>query len=183
MVTEHDPEEASIEVARLVPRAVRQLVPSKRPTIPRPNLFEGEGRDGPGNELVVANEPNEYKPDMLISLALEDDQHLDVNAWEHWLAAFPALAKHCNVQSLFKSHSTTLLLWLPAVIWDLLPDDPACSFAMFIRSNNPTIPLFQRERESKRPQPRLMCLWNCSSYNKPDYPREPGQAARNKVCG
>ena len=72
----------------------------------------------------------------MISLALEDDQQLDLNCWEEWLANFPAIAKHVKVQGVFKSHSTLLLLSLPVMVWDLLPDDPACAFIAFIRSNN-----------------------------------------------
>lgn len=81
-------------------------------------------------------EPNEDKPHVMISLALEDDQRLDLNAWEHWLASFPALAKYVTVQGVFKSHSTLLLLSMPVSIWDLLPEDQACSFVAFIRSDN-----------------------------------------------
>jgi hypothetical protein len=84
----------------------------------------------------MAPEPTEDKPHVMISLALEDDQQLDINAWETWLAGFPALAKYVKVQGIFKSHSTLLLLSLPVMVWDLLPDDPACSFVAFIRSNN-----------------------------------------------
>lgn len=81
-------------------------------------------------------DPNEDTPHVMISLALEDDQKLDINAWEQWLNAFPALAKHVKVQGVFKSHSTLLLVSMPVMIWDLLPDDQAVSFVAFIRSNN-----------------------------------------------
>ncbi len=56
---------------------------------------------------------------------------------EQWLANFPALAKHVKIKGVFHgSHSTLLLLSLPVMVWDLLPDDPAYSFVAFIRSNN-----------------------------------------------
>lgn len=84
----------------------------------------------------VASEPNEDTPHVMISLALEDDQRLDLNAWEGWLASFPALAKYVKVQGVFKSHSNLLLLSMPVMIWDLLPEDQATSFVAFIRSNN-----------------------------------------------
>lgn len=131
-----DHKAASIEFSRLVPQARRLPTPPREPSVPRLGRFGNEGTDAPSNELVRANEPNVDNPHVLISLALEDDQELDLDAWEQWLAAFPALARHCKVQGLFKSHSTTLLLSLPVMIWDLLPDDPACSFVTFIRSNN-----------------------------------------------
>jgi hypothetical protein len=81
-------------------------------------------------------EPNEDTPHVMISLALEDDQRLDINAWEQWLGAFPAMAKYVKVQGVFKSHSTMLLVSMPVSIWDLLPEDHATSFVAFIRSNN-----------------------------------------------
>jgi hypothetical protein len=90
----------------------------------------------PDFRIPTTSEPNEDEPHVLISLALEDDQRLDLNDWETWLAAFPAIAKYVKVQGVFKSHSTLLLLSLPVMVWDFLPDDPACSFVAFIRSNN-----------------------------------------------
>ncbi|KAM0349377.1 hypothetical protein ACHAPU_003786 [Fusarium lateritium] len=81
-------------------------------------------------------EPNEDTPHVMISLALEDDQRLDINAWEQWLGAFPAMAKYVKVQGVFKSHSIMLLVSMPVSIWDLLPEDHATTFVAFIRSNN-----------------------------------------------
>jgi hypothetical protein len=85
---------------------------------------------------LISKEPNEDTPHVMISLALEEDQRLDINAWEQWISAFPAMAKYVKVQGVFKSHSTLLLVSMPVMIWDLLPEDPATSFVAFIRSNN-----------------------------------------------
>lgn len=82
------------------------------------------------------SEPNEDTPHVMISLALEEDQRLDINAWEQWLGAFPAMAKYVKIQGVFKSHSTLLLVSMPVTVWDLLPEDHATSFVAFIRSNN-----------------------------------------------
>ncbi|AEO68980.1 uncharacterized protein THITE_2118892 [Thermothielavioides terrestris NRRL 8126] len=135
----------SIEICRLVPP--NRLPPSppnelafwNRPTLPR--MIEGRNPAepyprAPDFRIPAASDPNEDEPHVLISLALEDDQRLDLNDWETWLAAFPAIAKYVKVQGVFKSHSTLLLLSLPVMVWDFLPDDPACSFVAFIRSNN-----------------------------------------------
>ena len=122
----------SIELCRLVPMDRRPPSPPEEPPARDPAL--GMGR-GPGDD-VTPSEPNEDRPHVMISLALEDDQKLDLKAWEQWLSAFPALAKYVKVQGVFKSHSTLLLLSMPVHIWDLLPDDQACSFVAFIRSNN-----------------------------------------------
>lgn len=93
--------------------------------------------------VSAASEPNENVPHVMISLALEDDQRLDLNAWESWLSNFPALAKYVKVQGVFKSHSTLLLVSMPVMIWDLLPENEATSFVAFIRSNNLAMPSTQ----------------------------------------
>lgn len=129
----------SIEICRLVPpppsesSSRRRLLDSAMPG------GRGWGQRYPSatdNMIPTTSEPNEDEPHVMISLALEDDQRLDMEAWEEWLAGFPALAKYVKVQGIFKSHSTLLLLSLPVMVWDFLPDDPACSFVAFIRSNN-----------------------------------------------
>ncbi|RGP69935.1 hypothetical protein FLONG3_7592 [Fusarium longipes] len=107
---------------------------------PQPSMAHETGRAAdsatvPRNDYMFT-EPNEDTPHVMISLALEDDQRLDINAWEQWLGAFPAMAKYVKVQGVFKSHSTMLLVSMPVSIWDLLPEDHATSFVAFIRSNN-----------------------------------------------
>lgn len=121
----------SIEMTRLMSSG---RCPPSPPRDPSPFDQAPLGR-GPSDEECFT-EPNEDKPHVMISLALEDNQRLDLNAWEQWLASFPALAKYVKVQGVFKSHSTLLLLSMPVTLWDLLPEDQACSFVAFIRSNN-----------------------------------------------
>ncbi|KAJ9154905.1 Homeobox protein EgHBX4 [Pleurostoma richardsiae] len=120
----------SIELCRFSANDTRTPSPSED-TTPSEPLSSGRSTLEEG-----ASEPNEDEPHVMISLALEDDQRLDLQAWEQWLSSFPALAKYVKVQGVFKSHSTLLLLSLPVMVWDLLPDDQACSFVAFIRSNN-----------------------------------------------
>jgi hypothetical protein len=156
----------SIELSRIVP-------PEKRPPSPPLNMPpvatpveaapEIEAAGGRGPSLSVPIEPNEDTPHVMISLALEDDQQLDLNAWEQWLANFPAMAKYVKVQGVFKSHSTLLLLSMPVMVWDLLPDDHATSFIAFIRSNNMVaqtvqpspvrVAVHDRQRQAERTQP------------------------------
>ncbi|TFB00930.1 hypothetical protein CCMA1212_007254 [Trichoderma ghanense] len=139
----------SIELSRAMPVEKRSL---SAPTIshldPEPiggpaggNGFAASaGRAAsPADALAgasVPSEPNEDTPHVMISLALEEDQRLDINAWEQWLNAFPAMARYVKIQGVFKSHSTLVLVSMPVMIWDLLPEDPATSFIAFIRSNN-----------------------------------------------
>ncbi|PTB61465.1 hypothetical protein BBK36DRAFT_1089962, partial [Trichoderma citrinoviride] len=108
----------------------------------------------------VPSEPNEDTPHVMISLALEDDQRLDINAWEQWLNAFPAMARYVKIQGVFKSHSTLVLVSMPVMIWDLLPEDPATSFIAFIRSNN---------MAAQKPQPTPIA----TSVPAPDFQSEP----------
>ncbi|TLD04846.1 uncharacterized protein PgNI_09962 [Pyricularia grisea] len=135
----------SIELGRIVPGNRRPPSPPDEPeaTMPLPTAPISSGRGGPVEG--AGTEPTEDRPHVMISLALEDNQQLDLDAWEQWLASFPALAKYVKVQGVFKSHSTLLLLSLPVMIWDLLPEDHACNFVAFIRSNNMIKPTTSNE--------------------------------------
>ncbi|KAI0481219.1 hypothetical protein GGR56DRAFT_310306 [Xylariaceae sp. FL0804] len=121
----------SIEMSRVVPTEARPPSPSNSSF----DLSPSFGRSV-GPQDIVGSEPNEDVPHVMVSLALESDQRLNINDWETWLASIPALAKYVKVQGVFKSHSTLLLLSLPVMVWDLLPENPACNFVAFIRSNN-----------------------------------------------
>lgn len=156
----------SIEISRIracepaptpqAPPLQGQLVPAtRRPATP---VYDPVLADSSSDEAAfgtpestsavaasVSSEPTEDTPHVMISLALEEDQRLDLNAWEGWLASFPALAKYVKVQGVFKSHSNLLLLSLPVMIWDLLPEDQAISFVAFIRSNNLAIETPQQQ--------------------------------------
>lgn len=129
----------SIEMVRTLPDGVCPPSPPQEPDEEEEEAPTPTGRSA-GPPENVPQEPNEDVPHVMISLALEDDQQLDVNAWENWLAAFPAMAKYVKVQGVFKSHSTLVLLSLPVMVWDLLPENPACNFIAFIRSNNLAVP-------------------------------------------
>ncbi|KAG5943970.1 hypothetical protein E4U53_006976 [Claviceps sorghi] len=135
----------SIELSRVLPfdevagPIAGPIAGPARPQDITPPLSKGRAADS-GDDAILgglaSNEPNEDTPHVMISLALEDDQQLDINAWEQWLSVFPSMARYVKVQGVFRSHSTLMLLSLPVTIWDFLPDDPAISFVAFIRSNN-----------------------------------------------
>lgn len=127
----------SIEMVRTLPDGVCPPSPPQEPEEEEAPTPTGRSAGPPEN---VSQEPNEDVPHVMISLALEGDQQLDVNAWENWLAAFPAMAKYVKIQGVFKSHSTLVLLSLPVMVWDLLPENLACNFVAFIRSNNLAVP-------------------------------------------
>lgn len=75
-------------------------------------------------------------PHVLISLALEEEQLLDLEECRKWLQQFPALAKYAKVEGVYKSNSTLLILSIPVVIWDGLPNNIACAFIGYVHSVN-----------------------------------------------
>jgi hypothetical protein len=87
---------------------------------------------------LTSSEPtgNLKVPHVLISLALCEDQELELKACSEWLAAFPALAKYAKVKGVYRSHSTLIIALVPVVIWDLLPENRACSFISYVTSDN-----------------------------------------------
>ncbi|KAI1378340.1 hypothetical protein F4677DRAFT_391729 [Hypoxylon crocopeplum] len=133
----------SIEIARILSADTR---PPSPPQEPGYDATSSNGRSADPQD-VVGSEPNEDVPHVMLSLALEEDQRLNINDWEQWLSNIPAIAKYVKVQGVFKSHSTLLLLSMPVMIWDLLPENLACNFVAFIRSNN----LATRSHSEPRP--------------------------------
>ncbi|RYP32240.1 hypothetical protein DL767_005291 [Monosporascus sp. MG133] len=79
----------SIEISRTVSCDMRP------PTPPQELMFEDSSSAGryAGPQQIIGSEPSEDVPHVMISLALEDDQHLNINDWEHWLQSIPAIAK------------------------------------------------------------------------------------------
>lgn len=90
------------------------------------------------NPLAACNPGGDYQiPHVLISIALDEDQTcLDAVSCRRWLAAFPALAKYAIVEGVYKSYSTLVMLSMPVTIWDLIPENPACSFVGYVVSPN-----------------------------------------------
>jgi hypothetical protein len=90
------------------------------------------------NPLTATRSNGDYKiPHVLISIALEEDQEiLDALSCRRWLLDFPALAKYATVEGVYRGFSTLITLSVPVMVWDLLPDHPACSFIGYIISPN-----------------------------------------------
>ena len=89
------------------------------------------------DDLTSPESTGDFKvPHVLISLALCEDQELELKACSEWLAAFPALAKYATVKGVYRSHSTLVIASVPVVIWNLLPENRACSFIGYITSDN-----------------------------------------------
>jgi len=101
--------------------------------------------------VQVASPPDEYDVDMLhaetpegrfrlphvlISVALVENQALDIKACSDWLASFPALARYASVQSAYQGYSTLLIVSLPVFLWNLLPANLACNFIGYVQSTD-----------------------------------------------
>jgi hypothetical protein len=94
------------------------------------NLYE------PDSLTKVLSDRSTALPQVLISLSLEEEQLLDFDQCRRWLQGFPALARYATVQGVYNSNSTLIILSLPVVIWDWIPDDNACSFIGYVHSSN-----------------------------------------------
>jgi hypothetical protein len=75
-------------------------------------------------------------PKVLITVALEEDQWLHSGSFAEWLLSVPALVKFAQVEGVYHSDSTLVILSLPIAIWDLLPKNPALGVIGFVRSRN-----------------------------------------------
>jgi hypothetical protein len=96
-------------------------------------LHHPESSEQPSQQL--ASGPDAC-PKVLLSVAFEEDQWLDTEEWLEWLLAIPALTKHAHLEAVFKSDSALLLMTLPVAVWDMLPEELACSFLGFVHSRN-----------------------------------------------
>lgn len=74
-------------------------------------------------------------PQILVSIRLENDT-LDQQAWLDYFRLMPPEAKDIKIEGVYQSFSTLVLLRLPIVVWDLLPDNAAYTFVGFVTSEN-----------------------------------------------
>jgi hypothetical protein len=88
-------------------------------------------------------------PHVLVSLALDGEQLLETEAWNKWLSDCPSFVKYARIEGMYKSHSTLLILSVPVIIWNLLPDNQACSFIGYVSSTNHVWQRFWQEKESQ----------------------------------
>ncbi|KAJ4263156.1 hypothetical protein NW762_006778 [Fusarium torreyae] len=86
--------------------------------------------------LAIGANGQRVAPHVLLTVALEEDQVLDAASCARWLKQFPLLAKHVSVEAVYRSYSTLLLLSVPVVLWDLLPEHPATQFVGYVKSRN-----------------------------------------------
>jgi hypothetical protein len=84
-------------------------------------------------------------PQVLLAVRLEDDGFLGgfeedggqrLRKWCDWLKVIPEGVKDISIQGVYKSFSTLVLMSMPVVLWNTLPDNPAYSFIGFVTSTN-----------------------------------------------
>jgi hypothetical protein len=142
-ISSSDPNPQSIELGR-IQVVDGNMVSESPPYSPRlttyfdPRILQSTPQDNQTNALTSTFPNGDLTvPHVLISVALEEHQaDLDLERCRLWLNRFPALVKYAKVQGVFKSYSTLILLSLPVVIWNMLPDNPACCFIGFVTSDN-----------------------------------------------
>ena len=132
-----DPRLPSIELGRRTPAQhlfgpLQNLLPSASQSTPALSKHDGYHL----SDLNDTNGEDFNVPRVIVSLALEEDQHLNSKTCEKWLSSCPALVKFAKVEAVYKSFSTLLLLSIPVFIWNLLPEETACSFVGYVTSTN-----------------------------------------------
>ncbi|CZR67057.1 uncharacterized protein PAC_16956 [Phialocephala subalpina] len=84
-------------------------------------------------------------PQVLLAVRLEDDYFLNgqesedakkFQTWCDWLKSAPDGTKDITIQGVYKSFSTLVLISIPVVVWDILPDNAGYSFIGFVQSGN-----------------------------------------------
>lgn len=98
-------------------------------------------------------------PQVLLAVRLESDG-FDQDAWLEWLRIAPAECKDINFDSRYDSFSTLLLLRMSTATWNVLPNNPACSFIGFVTSENKSSTPDISNREK---------LWDGYHAEYPDY--------------
>ncbi|KAL2064350.1 hypothetical protein VTL71DRAFT_4844 [Oculimacula yallundae] len=149
MVATADPTLPSIELGRRWPR--KDLLPGgNSPAIasssnsgPRKVGIPDEHQSStPKGRAYLAESINTIQgdvyeiPRVIISLSLEKHQKLNSESCQKWLASCPTLIKFAKVEAVYNSFSALVLLSIPVFIWNLLPENAACSFVGYVTSPN-----------------------------------------------
>ena len=76
---------------------------------------------------------------VLLAVSIQHEAVHDVSEWVSWLtseAPWDVTKIEVQVEGVYKSHSTLLLVSIPIYAWDSLPDRGAYNFVAFIKSGN-----------------------------------------------
>ncbi|KAE9369796.1 hypothetical protein N431DRAFT_443421 [Stipitochalara longipes BDJ] len=115
---------------------------------------------------------------VLLAVRLEEDffdadDSNQVRTWCEWLRNIPPGTRDVKIQGLYKSLSTLMIISIPAVVWNLLPNNAAYSFIGFVRSDNLIAGLRDGEVVSVREEAAALVLGAKKSL----HPREEGTSA------
>ncbi|KAF8860407.1 hypothetical protein BDZ45DRAFT_312341 [Acephala macrosclerotiorum] len=103
---------------------------------PQAQLHSSKRKTYTPDSIYEVTEGDYDIPRVIISLALEKHQTLNSEYCAKWLTSCPPLVKYAKVEAVYKSFSVLVLLSMPVFLWDLLPNNPACSFVGYITSTN-----------------------------------------------
>lgn len=98
--------------------------------------------DNEMNDMMDISPPEAYIADdtrVLLAVSITNDATCDISEWKKWLisqAPWDVTKIEVKVEAVFKSHSTMLLISLPIVAWDMLPNRSAYRFIGFVKSEN-----------------------------------------------
>ena len=131
--------------AALAEKGCNSIVISPLPRTPSPSPQGPERPTGPGSNMGIAHPaiPNPVSltesTRVLLAVSVAEDVAHNVAQWVSWLTtAVPLGVSKVDVQleCMYKSHSTLLLVSVPTVGWSRLPESAAYRFIGFIKSGN-----------------------------------------------
>lgn len=96
--------------------------------------FDEDMMDITTPEALVATDTR-----VLLSVSISDDAACDIAEWKKWLvtqAPVEVTKVEVKVEAVFKSHSTMLIVSLPIMVWNCLPNKAAYRFVGFVKSGN-----------------------------------------------
>ncbi|KAL8853690.1 MAG: hypothetical protein Q9221_001501 [Calogaya cf. arnoldii] len=76
---------------------------------------------------------------VLLSVSISDDATCDIAEWKKWLvheAPLVVTQIEVRVEAVYKSHSAMLIVSMPVVVWNCLPNKAAYRFVGFVKSGN-----------------------------------------------
>jgi hypothetical protein len=123
------------------PPANSDIIPDRRSTfVDAMDLDVDDTHTTPSPILSLSASGEFQTPHVLIRIGLEQQQPpMDVKQCLRWLENIPILGKWATIEGIYPSYSTLLMISVPIVIWNMLPDNPACLFIGYV-----TAPSFTR---------------------------------------
>jgi hypothetical protein len=128
-----------------VARIDQSTHPSTATTSLNASQSTGNSEHSTAPTTVSGSSKGSRGPQVLLAVRLEDDYFVDdemsdkakkLQIWCDWVKSAPDGIKDISIQGIYKSFSTLVLISIPVVVWDILPDNPAYSFVGFVQSDN-----------------------------------------------